>query len=246
MKLKLLICNLKENKTLPEILQYKKAMESCSFSDWKVVVCPQFPYLPIMHSKKYELGAQDVSIFPKGSYTGEVSAECLKSLDVKYVIIGHYEREMYFLENSDKLKQKINNALNQNLKIIIPVGESLMEYQLGKTVDVIIEKLNALLQNIPENKKSQIVIAYEPIWRVGKNLPLNKKEILSTIIEIKKWLHLHKYPNNKVIYGGGVTPEDMLRLREIDGFLLGNLSLNVEKICQIIENRQDSTNVYKN
>jgi len=235
MKLKLLICNLKENKTLTEMLDYKKTIEHCSIMNWHLVLCPQFPYLPIMHSKKYELGAQDVSIFPKGSYTGEVSAECLKSLDVKYVIIGHNEREMHFLENEEKQKKKIANALEQNLNVIIPVGESLMEYQLGKTIEVITKKLNTLLLEIPDNKKKNMIIVYEPIWRIGKNLPLNKKEIIKIILEIKRWLYLHNYPNNLVLYGGGVTEEEMQKMDNIDGFLLGNLSLDVEKMRQICE-----------
>lgn len=227
------------------MLAYKKAMEHTENFRWQLVICPSYPFLPLMHSKKYELGSQDVSIYPKGSYTGEVSAEALRSLDVKYVIIGHHEREMYFLENEEKQKKKIKNALEQNLKIVIPIGESLMEYQLGKTIEVINEKLNTLLLEIPENQKKNFIIAYEPIWRVGKNLPLNKREILSIISEIKKWLHLHNYPNIPVLYGGGVTEEDMQKMEEIDGFLLGNLSLDVEKMCQILEKSQNSTNIYK-
>ena len=90
-----------------------------------------------------------------------------------------------------------------------------------------------------------MIIAYEPIWRVGKNLPLNKSEILTTIGRIKKWFMDNDYANNKVLYGGGVTEEDIKKLSEIDGFLLGNLSLNVEKMCQILEMFQNSTSVYK-
>lgn len=244
--MKLLICNWKENKTLPEVIHFKKMIETYIHPDLKLVICPQYPYLPILHSKKYELGAQDVSEYKSGNYTGEVSAECLKSLDVKYVIIGHFEREMYFLENYEKQIKKMINALEQNLKIILPIGETLMEYQLGKTEEVIIKKLESLLPNIPQKYRKNIVIAYEPIWKVGKNLPLNKKEIFNTIICIKKWMYDHDYPNNPVLYGGGLTLENMQKLQELDGFLLGNLSLDLEKMCQVIESFQNSTNIYKN
>ena len=198
-----------------------------------------------MHSPKYFLGAQDVSECKNGNYTGEVSAECLKSLDVQYVIIGHYERDLYFLENEEKQRKKIQNALEQNLKIILPVGETLMEYQLGKTKEVIEQKLKTLLLEIPVSQRTNVMIAYEPIWRVGKNLPLNKKEVFDTIISIKQWLYNNNFPNNPVLYGGGLTLEDMQKLGEIDGFLLGNLSLDAEKMCQILENFQNSTNIYK-
>ncbi|MCI8575770.1 MAG: triosephosphate isomerase [Bacilli bacterium] len=243
--MKLLICNWKENKTLSDCLKDKKIIEQCDLSNIKLVLCPSYPYLPVLHSRKYYLGAQDVSEYANGSYTGEVSAEMLKSLDVKYVIIGHHEREMYFLENSDKQKKKIKNALDQDLKIIIPVGETLMEYQLDKTEEVIAKKLNDLLTDIPENKKKNIALAYEPIWRVGKSCPINKKEIMKVIIFIKQWLYDHQFPNNPVLYGGGLQLEDFDKLPEIDGFLIGNLSLNVENLCKVIAKFQNSTHVYK-
>lgn len=245
MPLKLLICNLKENKTLNEMLKYKRILESFQLKNIELVLCPQFPYLPIMHSKKYSLGAQNVSEYKKGSYTGEVSAQCLKSLDIKYVIIGHYERELYFLENTEVEKKKIENALECGINVILPVGENLMEYQLGKTEEVIITKLNHLLADIPEKDRDKIIVAYEPIWRIGKNLPLNKKEILNIIKMIKHWFHIHGFPNNPVLYGGGLSLTDMQNLSEIDGFLLGKMSLDVEKMKQILEKSHKSTEIYK-
>lgn len=245
-QLKLLICNWKENKTLNEVLQTKKVLESCQLTNTKLVICPAYPFLPIMHSKNFYLGAQDVSEFKNGNYTGEVSAEMLKSLDVQYVIIGHNEREIYFLENIEKQKKKIANALEQNLKVIIPVGETLMEYQLDKVNEVLEEKLNNLLLNIPESHRKNIAIAYEPVWRIGGQTPLNKKEIMKSIIFIKQWLYDHQFPNNPVLYGGGLQLEDFDKLSEIDGFLIGNLSLNDENLCQIIQKFQNSTYVYKN
>ena len=82
-------------------------LEQSDLSNLKLVICPAYPFLPILHSRKFYLGAQDVSEYKNGSYTGEVSAEMLKSLDVQYVIIGHHEREMYFLENREKQKKKM-------------------------------------------------------------------------------------------------------------------------------------------
>ncbi len=243
--MKLLICNLKENGNLKEMIRYKKTIEKYIETKMNLIICPQFPYLPIMYSKKYFLGAQNVSEEEKGSFTGEVSAECLKSLGTEYVIIGHHERELYFLENREMQKKKILNALKENLKVVIPIGENLMEYQLGKTEEVILEKLEYLLANIPENKKKNIIIAYEPTWRIGKNILLKKEEILPIIERIKQWYQEHNYKNNLVLYGGGVTVEDIKNLSEIDGFLLGKLSLNVEKMCQVLEMFQNSTSVYK-
>lgn len=243
--MKLLICNWKENKVLSEVLKDKKILEQLNFSKIKLVICPPYPYLPIMHSKTFYLGAQDVSEFPKGNYTGEISAEMLKSLDVQYVIIGHHEREMYFLETPEKQRKKIENALNQGLKIILPIGESLMEYQLDKVEEVIENKLNNLLLDIPEHFRKNIALAYEPIWKVGNQNPLNKKEVMKYIIFIKQWLYDHGYPNNPVLYGGGLQLEDFEKLPEIDGFLVGNLSLNVENLCQVIQKIQSSTYIYK-
>ncbi|MCI8394898.1 MAG: triosephosphate isomerase [Bacilli bacterium] len=233
--MKLLICNWKENMTLTEALKYKKILESVINNRTKIIICPSFPFLPIVHSQKYLLGAQDVSEFEEGNYTGEVSAKALKSLDVKYVIIGHHERETYFLENYEKQKRKMNNALKEGLKVILPVGENLMEYQLDKTESVINQKLTALLTDVPVEYRTNISIAYEPVWKIGSEQSLSKKEIIKRMIYIKKWLYEHNYPNNPVLYGGGIQLEDIQNLPEIDGFLLGTLSLNVEKMCQVIQ-----------
>ncbi len=232
--MKLLICNWKENKTLKEALAYKQKIESASFH-MKLVICPSYPLLPVMHSKKYAIGAQDVSRYEKGNFTGEVSAETLKSIDVKYVIIGHFERELYFLENNQVIQEKIQNALKANLKVILPIGENKMEYQLGKTKQVLEEKLESLLLNIPKEYQKNIAIAYEPAWRVGKETKINKKEIMDTILFIKKWLYDHEYPNNPVLFGGGLTTENVKSLSEVDGFLLGTMSQNVEKVLEIMQ-----------
>lgn len=217
------------------MLNYKQTIEQQNLERTKLVLCPSFPFLPIMHSSKYEIGAQDVSFYESGSYTGEVSASSLKSLDVKYVIIGHYERENYFLENIEKQKQKIANALKENLKIILPIGENLMEYQLGITLNVIFTKLDALLKNIPDEKKQNIIIAYEPTWKIGRELPLNKKEIVDVIVAIKKRLIEKGFPVIPVLYGGGIKLEELPKLETLDGFLLGTLSLNVEKMCKVFD-----------
>lgn len=245
LKLKLLICNWKSNKKLEEVLKDKKQIENTLIENIKLVICPSYPYLPIMHSRKYAIGAQDVSEFSCGNYTGEVSAEILKSLDVQYVIIGHNEREIYFLETPEKQKMKIMNALKENLKVILPIGETLLEYQLDKTEEVLEQKLSSLLISIPKEKRQNIAIAYEPIWRIGKNIPINKKEIIKVILFIKHWLLNHGYQNTPVLFGGGVQEEDIKNLSEIDGFLLGTMSLNVEKLCKVLENFQESTRIYK-
>lgn len=215
------------------MLEYKKVLENALLEKTELVICPQFPYLPIMHSDKFLLGAQDVSEYERGSFTGEVSAECLKSLDVKYVIIGHYERELYFLENIEMKKRKIKNALENGLKVILPIGESLMEYQLGKTKEVILNKLNELLRDLPEHNKQNIIVAYEPIWMIGKKETIKKQEVIDNINFIKNWLQEYGF-SNIVVYGGSLTEENIQNMPEIDGFLLGKMSLNVEKLVKLI------------
>ena len=133
----------------------------------------------------------------------------------------------------------------ENLKVILPIGETLLEYQLDKTEEVLEQKLSSLLISIPKEKRQNIAIAYEPIWRIGKNIPINKKEIIKVILFIKHWLLNHGYQNTPVLFGGGVQEEDIKNLSEIDGFLLGTMSLNVEKLCKVLENFQESTRIYK-
>jgi triosephosphate isomerase len=211
--------NWKSNKTTTEAIEWlqKFKIQNSKFKMEyvTVVVCIPFTILSIFryHIQQLklpiQLGAQDVSPYPDGAYTGAVSARQLKEL-CDWVIIGHSERRKYFRETDIVLAQKVDQAKDAGLKIIYCVPDENVIVPQG--VDV---------------------IAYEPIWAIGTG-KTDTPENASTVIEtIKK-----KTGVTSVIYGGSVTPENVASFvtqPAIDGVLSGGASLDPEKFYRLIE-----------
>ena len=199
------------------------------------VLCPSNIYLTRVNCSNILLGSQNVSCFENGSYTGEVSAKQLKSIGVEYTIVGHSERRNYQKEDNATIQKKIKELLNQNIIPILCVGETKEEKDNNQTIDKIHKELEECLNNLQNIDK--VIIAYEPIWAIGTGNTLTKKEIEEILLNIKK-----SYPNNKLIYGGSVNENNIKDLKDskiIDGFLLGGLSLKIDKLKSFLENIEE-------
>lgn len=199
------------------------------------VLCPSNIYLTKVKCSNILLGSQNVSSFDNGSYTGEVSARQLKKLGVEYTIVGHSERRKYQKEDNATIQQKIKELLNQDIIPILCIGETKEEKDNNQTIDKIYTELEECLKNLQNIDK--VIIAYEPIWAIGTGNTLTKKEIEEILLSIKKI-----YPNNKLIYGGSVNENNIKDLKDskiIDGFLLGGLSLKVDKLKSFLENIEE-------
>lgn len=222
---KIIVLNNKSNFTKDEYLKYISELEMLNNSN--IILCPSTCYLSI--DTKLELGSQNVSSYHSGSYTGEVNAEQLKSLGINYSIVGHYEREHYLRETLDDVKEKIKRLIENNITPIICVGESLDEYNTDLYIEKVLSRIDYLLNGIDYNK---VIIAFEPFFSIGgSNIPDISK--LNSVLETIK----NKY-NTKVLYGGSVTLDNISILNEsnyLDGYLLGNLSLQVSDISKLIE-----------
>lgn len=231
--MKWIINNLKMNLTLPEIIEYEK--EICKIATKnKIVVCPSLPFLAYFKSSNYYLGSQNVSDLKEGPLTGEVSAKQLKSLNVEYVIVGHSERKEKLLESNSQIVNKIKQVLENDMTPIICVGER-KEETLNRN-EVIKQELIEMLVNIKD--VSNIIIAYEPIWAIGTGLLPDITEIKETVIFIKNFFIENYNQEVKVLYGGSVNSNNILDLNEIkelDGYLLGGTSLNIDKFREIVE-----------
>ena len=136
-----------------------------------VVVCVPFVNIPAalkaFKDLRISVGAQNMFYEKSGAYTGEVSADMLKDLGVKYVIIGHSERRQYFGETDFTVNKKVLAALEAGLHPIICVGESLEQRELGITMELIALQVKSALAGVPAEKVRKCVIAYEPIWAIG-------------------------------------------------------------------------------
>lgn len=236
--MKHLICNLKSNQLLPEIGGYIEEIKKIETNDIELVICPSFPYLPFFTKEKITSGAQDISEYDEGAYTGEINGKQLASLNVKYVIVGHSERRKYYKESDEVLVNKIKQALENKLKIIYCVGETKEEYLRKKTYVIIEKQIGRVLNEFNTTELKNIIVAYEPVWSIGTgNIP-EKSEIEDVTLFIKKLMDQYYHIKTPVLYGGSVNEKNIDELKSIeslDGLLIGGASLDPKKLNSIIQ-----------
>ena len=183
-----------------------------------IIVLPEYPYIPFFQRGSYKLGSQDVSKFKDGAYTGEVSAKCLKGLNVKYSLIGHSERKYNFNESLKDLSDKIQNAIDED---IIPI------YCIDRNQDDIksdreYKNIERQLEAIPTNTK-YIIIVFEPSYIIGNtSMVPDSKELSNTITKIKDYL-MERNINHTILYGGGVSKknvDEILNIKGIEGTII--------------------------
>lgn len=204
--------------------------------DLNVVLFPTMPLLCLASDKFDKIGSQDVSEFENGSYTGQTSIHTLKSLGVKYCLIGHSEKRTYLHETPEQIIKKIELCINNNITPIYIIGETKEEYQKGNSKIVIEKEITEVFNNLhcPLNN---IIICYEPNWSIGAcaaEIPYIE-EMTKTI---KSVTNDYYEINPPIIYGGGINEENIQNINnieEIKGFLIGNASLNSKRIRQLYE-----------
>jgi triosephosphate isomerase (TIM) len=217
-----------------------------SVSDIKkteIVICPPFLYLENLKkfSRKIFLGAQNVFWGDMGAYTGEVSGEMLYNMGVKYVILGHSERRAMG-ESNNNVNKKIKASIAAGLIPILCVGESIRD-ENHEYLNFVKIQIKECLNGISKNFISKIIIAYEPVWAIGKGaLPAIPEEFREMNIFIRKILSdkfgVREVENTKIIYGGSVdekNTEGFIKDGNADGFLVGRASLDPKKFSNIIK-----------
>ncbi|MDR1228737.1 MAG: triose-phosphate isomerase [Azoarcus sp.] len=193
-------------------------------------VCVPFPYLAQAASslRGLALGAQTVSEFQTGAYTGEVSAEMLAELGCRYVIVGHSERRSLFGEDDAAVGRKAAAALRAGLAPIVCVGESLAEREAGRALDVVGRQLDAVSAVIGASALARVVVAYEPVWAIGTGRAASVDEAQVVHAGIRGWLAGRGAAAARVLYGGSVKADNAAALFAtpgIDGGLIGGASL---------------------
>lgn len=191
---------------------------------------------------RISVGAENVYFEEKGAYTGEVSADMLKDLGVKYVIIGHSERRQYFCETDSTVNKKVHAVLNAGMNPIICVGESLEQRETGITSEWIALQVKSALFGVPADKLRRCIIAYEPIWAIGTGrtaTPEQAEEVCEHIRTVIRKLFGAKIARAvSILYGGSMNEKnafELLAQPDIDGGLIGGASLVPEKFVKIIE-----------
>lgn len=235
---KLIVGNLKSNMSMDEIADYILILSSNIYVDKEIVICPSFVHIPFFINEHFKIASQDVSKFEKGSYTGEVSAEQLRELKVKYSIIGHSERKKLFNESIDTINKKIVQCLNNNISPIICVGETKEDKIRLQTEQVIRRYLIEILKDIDRDLMKNIIIAYEPTWSIGTGIISTPSEIDEIASYIKDIVKSAFKIDVKVLYGGSIDSDNIKKFRNlkyVDGFLVGSSSNNPVEFINIIK-----------
>lgn len=226
----ILALNNKCNLTKDEFLAYDENLKKLDFTKTTVILFPTSIYLGMFSSNKILLGSQDVSMFTSGPHTGEVSAKQLKSLAVKYSLVGHFERREEQHETNDSINKKIKNLLSENITPILCIGEVAEEQDI--VTEVLTTQLKESLKDLSKDEIDKIIIAYEPIWSIGTGIIPSCKKIKAIVNYLKSL-----YPNTKVLYGGSVNLDNVEKLTKeniVDGYLIGGLSLHLDKIQTLL------------
>ena len=227
----IIVLNNKSNLTKEEFLKYKEDIQKLNFKTSNVILIPSNIYLAAANIPNISLGSQNVSMYEMGPHTGEVSASQLRQLGVSYCLVGHSERRKEQHETNIEIRNKIKHLLNQGIIPILCIGETKEEKNTAHTV--IYQELQEALIGLTEEELKKVIIAYEPVWSIGTGLIPTSTEIESIVTKIKE-----TYPNNLVLYGGSVTLENIEKLTQenaVDGYLLGGLSLQLDKVQILID-----------
>lgn len=210
-----------------------------------VVVCVPFVNIPTalkaFKDLRISVGAQNLFYEKSGAYTGEVSADMLKDLGVKYVIIGHSERRQYFGETDFTVNKKVLAALEAGLHPIICVGESLEQRELGVTMELIAYQVKCALAGVPADKMRHVVIAYEPLWAIGTGNTATSAQAQEVCASIRatlgKLYDLETAKTISILYGGSMNAgnaAELLAQPDIDGGLIGGASLKPVDFSKIV------------
>ena len=230
----LIVGNLKATMQIGDVANYLQKIKE--IDNKNVVICPSSIYLPYFLKQKYNVGIQNV-FFKGGNYTGEISPLQVANMGVKYVMLGHSDRRIYFDEKDTDINKKILECLKYNLKVILCVGETNEDKSMLRTTKVLKKQLLYGLRNI-ENFDN-IYVAYEPIWAVGTEASASIKDIEQAVLFIKDLVRTQfKVEDIKVLYGGSITSKNIKEIKQVNnlaGIVVGKSSIDADEFLKIIE-----------
>ncbi|MCI6490618.1 MAG: triose-phosphate isomerase [Prevotella sp.] len=247
MRKKIVAGNWKMNKNLQEgVALAKELTEVVKNPNCGVIICTPFIHLAsvaeIVKGSAIELGAENCADKASGAFTGEVSAEMVKSTGADYVILGHSERREYYNETPEILKEKVQLALANGLKVIFCIGETLAEREANKQNEVVKAELAGSVFNLTAEEWKNIVIAYEPIWAIGTGKTATAEQaeeihayIRSAVAEVYGQAVADE---TTILYGGSCKASNAPELfakPDIDGGLIGGASLKAADFKGIID-----------
>ena len=249
MRKKIVAGNWKMNETLQEGVALAKEINDSLKAEkpnCDVVICTPFIHLAsvaqVLDAEGVALGAENCADKEKGAYTGEVSAAMVKSTGAQYVILGHSERRQYYGETAEILKEKVQLALANGLKVIFCCGETLEEREAEKQNEVVKAELEGSVFHLSAEEWENIVLAYEPIWAIGTGKTATSDQAQEMLAYIRS-IVAEKYgkeaaEDTTILYGGSCNASNAAELfskSDIDGGLIGGASLKAADFKAIID-----------
>lgn len=247
MRKKVIAGNWKMNKTPDEAKVLINEMAPLvKDANCSVVVC--VPYVDLCTALEatkgtnIEVGAENCHWAKSGAFTGEVSADMLTSIGVKYVIIGHSERRMYFGETDETVNKRVRAALDSGLNVILCVGEYLEQREQEVTNEVVAMQTKIALNGVSKKELSKIIIAYEPVWAIGTGKTATADqadEVCNVIRNVISSLYDETCAEDITIqYGGSMNAsnaDELLSKPNVDGGLIGGASLKANDFASIVK-----------
>jgi triosephosphate isomerase len=245
---KVIAGNWKMNKTASEAVTLTKDIiaEVGRETSVDIVLCPPFTALSavahVLEGQAVKLGGQNMHPEKNGAYTGEVSAEMLRTLYVTHVILGHSERRTYFAETDAFINKKVLTALANELKPILCVGETLAEREAGSTLAVVQRHVEGGLAGVKPEQITTVIIAYEPVWAIGTGkvaTTAQAQEVHAFIRDLLTKLYGAPLAQKvRILYGGSMKPSnaaELLAEKDIDGGLIGGASLEAKSFIELVK-----------
>ena len=244
----LIAANWKLHKLPSEMTAWTKELaaelDGVTMAGLELALCAPYTHLPALHEaltgSGVKLGAQDVSAYDGGAYTGEVAAAMLKDVGVHFVIVGHSERREYHHEDDALVRAKLEAVLRAGLTPILCVGEHLKEREAGQAEAFTLGQLRAALEGLTFSSAEQLVIAYEPVWAIGTGKTATAEDAEAMCGAIREDLR-HLEPTLadevRILYGGSMKADNaagLLAQPDINGGLIGSASLEVASLMKIV------------
>lgn len=236
-KNKIVVANLKMNMTFGQIKTYVDKIRAIETK--RVVFCPSSLYIPYFLGYNYGVGIQQISNKIEGAYTGQISSKQAGSMGLVLTLIGHSECRIYLKETDDLINEKVKAALENKLNVVLCIGETKEQREMLKTSYVLKKQIIVALNGLSKQELNHVYIAYEPVWAIGTNKIPSNRDIDDTIKYIKKIVEKHfDFNNIPVLYGGSINSkniEELSKLENCSGFLVGGSSLKEKELFKIIE-----------
>jgi len=235
-------CNAGNGTTMADVKTLMEGLNAVATPKCETYLCPPAIYLQTvkqMAAPHFYVAAQNCWKGTKGAFTGEVSPEMLLDMGVDWTLVGHSERREIFGETDELLGAKIAHCQSNGMNVVACIGEKKEDRESGRTMDVCIPQIDAIVANTSDWGK--MVIAYEPVWAIGTGLVATPEQAQETHAEIRSYLaktvSTEVADAVRIQYGGSANADnvaDLLKGQDIDGFLVGGASLKADSFAVIL------------